>query len=47
MRTTLAAALGVTSTRVNIQATTSEKLGFNGRSEGLACQAIALIEHIS
>lgn len=47
MRTNIAADLGVNITRVNIKATTSEKMGFIGRSEGLACQAIALIEHIS
>lgn len=47
MRTNIAADLGVNSTRVNIKATTSETMGFIGRAEGLACQAIALIEHIS
>ncbi|WP_293860376.1 2-C-methyl-D-erythritol 2,4-cyclodiphosphate synthase [Steroidobacter sp.] len=47
MRTNIAADLGVNITRVNIKATTSEKMGFIGRAEGLACQAIALIEHIA
>lgn len=47
MRTNIASDLGIDITRVNIKATTSEKLGFIGRAEGLACQAIALIEHIS
>ena len=47
MRANIAADLGVNITRVNIKATTSEKMGFIGRAEGLACQAIALIEHIS
>ncbi|MDY6947702.1 MAG: 2-C-methyl-D-erythritol 2,4-cyclodiphosphate synthase [Pseudomonadota bacterium] len=47
MRTNLASDLGVNITRVNIKATTSEQMGFIGRAEGLACQAIALIEHIS
>ena len=47
MRTKIASDLGVNITRVNIKATTSEKMGFVGRAEGLACQAIALIEHIS
>jgi 2-C-methyl-D-erythritol 2,4-cyclodiphosphate synthase len=31
-------------TQVNIKATTSEKLGFLGRSEGIAAQAICLLE---
>lgn len=47
MRTNIASDLSVNITRVNIKATTSEKMGFIGRAEGLACQAIALIEHIS
>jgi 2-C-methyl-D-erythritol 2,4-cyclodiphosphate synthase len=46
MRTNIASDLGINITRVNIKATTSEKMGFVGRAEGLACQAIALIEHI-
>lgn len=47
MRANIAADLGVNIMRVNIKATTSEKMGFIGRAEGLACQAIALIEHIA
>lgn len=47
MRTNIASDLGVNITRVNIKATTSEQMGFIGRAEGLACQAIAMIEHIS
>jgi 2-C-methyl-D-erythritol 2,4-cyclodiphosphate synthase len=47
MRSNIAADLGINITRVNIKATTSEKMGFIGRAEGLACQAVALIEHIS
>jgi 2-C-methyl-D-erythritol 2,4-cyclodiphosphate synthase len=47
MRANIAADLGINITRVNIKATTSEKMGFIGRAEGLACQAIAMIEHIS
>jgi 2-C-methyl-D-erythritol 2,4-cyclodiphosphate synthase len=47
MRASVAADLGIDSARVNIKATTSEKLGFIGRREGLACQAIALIEQIT
>ncbi len=47
MRANIAADLGINVTRVNVKATTSEQLGFIGRGEGLACQAIAMIEHIS
>lgn len=46
MRTNIASDLGINAVRVNIKATTSERLGFIGRAEGLACQAIALLEHI-
>ncbi len=44
MRSNIAQDLDLDLTRVNIKATTTEKLGFIGRGEGLACQAIALIE---
>jgi 2-C-methyl-D-erythritol 2,4-cyclodiphosphate synthase len=39
----VAAALGVPLTDVNLKATTTEKLGFVGRAEGLAAQAVVLI----
>ena len=44
MRNNIAQDLALDVTRVNIKATTTEKLGFIGRGEGLACQAVALIE---
>jgi 2-C-methyl-D-erythritol 2,4-cyclodiphosphate synthase len=44
MRANIAKDLGIAPDGVNIKATTSEALGFIGRGEGLACQAIALIE---
>lgn len=44
MRANVSADLGISSDRVNIKATTTETLGFVGRREGIACQAIALIE---
>lgn len=45
MRANIAADLCLEEVRVNVKATTSEGLGFIGHREGLACQAIALIEH--
>jgi 2-C-methyl-D-erythritol 2,4-cyclodiphosphate synthase len=39
----IAGALGVAVGQVNLKATTTEKLGFIGRSEGLAAQAVVLI----
>jgi 2-C-methyl-D-erythritol 2,4-cyclodiphosphate synthase len=39
----LARCLGVAPQQVNLKATTTEKLGFLGRAEGLAAQAVVLI----
>lgn len=47
MRANLAADLLIDIDRVSVKATTSEKLGFIGRAEGIACQAVALIERTS
>tara|TARA_Y100001934_G_scaffold272886_1_gene362064 strand:- start:80574 stop:81731 length:1158 start_codon:yes stop_codon:yes gene_type:complete len=43
MRKSVASMLGILPRRVNIKATTTEKLGFTGRQEGLAAQATASI----
>lgn len=43
IRDNIAEILGLNPTRVSIKATTTEKLGFTGREEGIAAQAIATV----
>ena len=42
----IAQALGVDPAQVNIKATTTEYMGFTGRKEGIAAQAVCLLERI-
>ena len=43
MRTRLAEALGVVAEQIAVRATPTDRLGFTGRGEGLAAQAVALL----
>ena len=46
MRENVAADLGVSLDDVNIKATTTEKLGFEGREEGISSMAVVMIDKI-
>jgi 2-C-methyl-D-erythritol 2,4-cyclodiphosphate synthase len=47
MRDRLADVVGAAPERINVRATTTDKLGFTGRGEGLAAEAVALLERPS
>ena len=40
----IAFAVGIAEDRVNVKATTEEKLGFTGSGEGMSCHAVCLLE---
>ena len=44
MAQNIAAALGIEEGRVNVKATTEERLGFTGSGEGMSCHAVCLLE---
>lgn len=44
MRSRIAEAFNVDEEKVNVKATTEEKLGFTGREEGMAAEAVCLLE---
>ena len=46
MRTVIAGILETTIKNISVKATTTEKLGFTGREEGVAAQVIVLLENV-
>lgn len=44
MEANIAVALGIDVSRVNVKATTEERLGFTGAEEGMSCHAVCLLE---
>ena len=46
IRSRIAGSLGVNPDQVGVKATTNEKLGPEGREEGISCHAVALLVHL-
>ena len=46
MKANIARVLGIDVKQIGIKGTTTEKLGFTGRGEGIASQAIAMVRSI-
>lgn len=44
MAENIAGAVGIPVNRVNVKATTEEKLGFTGSGEGMSCHAVCLLD---
>lgn len=46
MRQNVAAALGLPLERINVKATTTERLGFEGQEEGISAQAVCMVQQM-
>lgn len=45
IRTNIAGLIDADASQINVKATTTEKLGFTGRKEGIAAQAVVLLQN--